>query len=258
MKKYFALIFFLIISAILLFSRFQIDKTSATRYIAKPNSKELLLNKWFQIIESQKLAPEQFFNDPSISNLTQQIVAEGPNMVPVLVEGFRKARNRKEIYCYRTLFTVTGGMILRLSGNTGVLVPGYEGSRDSFLMEWDSGLFMEPEREFNHPAALYKDYRHFGVFSLPYLLKQFPTKEKDTLLLFLEFARDKELHRKIKDSNENLPGPDKQIEIIRDWWAGNRHKFNELHPLYERIDAAIKALPDLAMETNAVAAAASR
>jgi hypothetical protein len=35
-----------------------------------------------------------------------------------------------------------------------------------------------------------------------------------------------------------------KIAAIRNWWAENHPNFSQRHPLYEKIDAAVKALPE--------------
>jgi hypothetical protein len=125
----------------------------------------------------------------------------------------------------------------------------------SFLNEWDSGGFANPDRILQQvrdasnedPSAKTVDYRktfpyrHYGVYALPFLIGEIRERnsaECFNAFLIITFRRDLyEPH--YANPLGRFPTVDEKMQFIRSWWGKNRSKFERLGELRARTDAQL-------------------
>jgi len=204
----------------------------------------------------------------------------GANLTPHIVENLRTNADPSSAKLFDMLLSKFARIALRWRPSPvhgGNFKQGeFEVSRhtivSNFLTEWDSGLYNHPEIELEKLRHLltgpvssqrimpdkFRPISYFGIYSLPFLIREMRTNaSSEVFALTISKANHPAASLYWGKHWQQFTTHAEKIQEVRNWWSAEHTKFNELHPLYEKIDAAVKALPDLPMETNAVASGAS-
>ena len=251
---------------------------------------QLLCENWLNTVINSRLELQLALETnsyPGISSeiqkprlLAAKLYSRGANIVPVIVDRLRKEKDDKRSQLLELLLGRFARIHLGFRPNPidgGPLKwDDYESLRSvvisEFLKEWDSGVYVNPEAEIfkrlpllpkvsNGERIMAPDVRpvsNYGIFGLPFLFNQLRTNNNPVIFAIILSKIDHPVaYRYWGTYLDEFPTHDEKITVVLGWWSENHQKFNELHPLYEKIDAAVKALPKFEEETNSVATGAS-
>ena len=204
--------------------------------------------------------------------ITIKLLERGANLTPAVVEALRIENDPTNLT----------NLVFALDRATSITLPYRYPSfseamsmlpsvRDEFLKDWDAGNVLRPEEKQDEFARLvfraapegriipeeFKSILAHGIYALPLTISFLgKTNSPYAMAVFINLAlllEDFEYwiyHRKMYTTHQE------KLAKARNWWESKHTKFNELHPLYEKIDAAVKALPKFEEETNSLSAAA--
>jgi hypothetical protein len=182
-----------------------------------------------------------------------KILRDGPNLIPEYVEVIRNRPSEREFdYAWRIL-RIFGGIFFSSWADPSAV--SYEERQQSgtppFLAAWDAGWFDNPEPilskythllvdEPNQRLGDYTSIARFGIFALPFLLDYLRTN--NSIKAFGLFGGG--FLRPDYDPAHCCPEHYQKVAAIRHWWKRYQETYKPLQPLFDKIDAAVKALPD--------------
>jgi hypothetical protein len=176
----------------------------------------------------------------------------GPSLVPELIEKMRSEMEPDRLARLATLL----GHFGRISLTSRTSSRDWKALTQAFLAEWDQGMYAFPETELEKFAHLlegdlvkdmapFEPINRYGIFALPWLISLIhEINSPRAMRLFCGKVDTSWLHEYDAIHQHALLSRDQKVFAIKKWWADEHHKYNQLHPLYDKIDAAVKALPE--------------
>jgi hypothetical protein len=227
--------------------------------------REQAYQRLIQLIEQERLEPRFWFprddntNYSITGDLVKALLKDGANTTPFIVEKLRNETNMLRLRVdEQWLYYVAKIGLTPRSSSGSIPLPEL---RDQFIREWDSGLYKDPSGRIAAVADQFRgdpsagrtpgriDYstlnplKYYGVFGIPALIQQL--REHNSVQFYAAFQAVTHVGPNDygKLYKEVLTAHDEKLAVVKQWWAENSSKFNQLHPLYENIGREVKAIP---------------
>jgi hypothetical protein len=224
------------------------------------------LDGFFQLWTVTSASSEAPESIREMADINRMIETVGPNMTLVIVEQLRRETDSGRLRRALALLNIVSRVDLYSQSHSkevsSHISPELEAQlRDTFVQAWDTGFYDSIETGILEHAVLlegpidnptgrisfvpfYPITQH-GVFCLPMVLTKLgQTNSVKALAVFLSAARVPSYSTYSGEYLSRSVTHESKIDVVRNWWAENHHKYDQLHPLYEKIDAAVKALPE--------------
>jgi hypothetical protein len=250
------------------------DLESRPGVLPPTQSDRLLFSNWLAHVRSARL-DEMIYFDPSTAPYftpelnkaaenARQIYDQGPNLIPFVVASLRQETDPELLRMLHVWLRTTAGIELfsRQDKPPSEVYREWDqrdrhlpSLRDNFIAEWDRGDYDAPERRLANLLEKYRSVepaqvhrrelwpgKYYGVFGIPVLIEEIG--EHNSFYAYATFLWSiGERTVPVLDVDQ-VSSLETKVAVIQEWWSGNHQKFTRLPALYQKIDAAVKALPD--------------
>jgi hypothetical protein len=219
---------------------------------------------WTSVLDKLKIRQQDWLTtvgEPvEAAAATKELLDVGENLIPVLIEQLRQEEDPEKLYRLSWLFYQVSRIDLRgrIIGDLREVLRQLPRIRSQFLEEWDSGLYDRAELSLAQLGGLlegspegwinwgrFEEIGYYGIYALPFLIDRIGQSNSTYAFgLFLGRARAPGYQTYFKEYPTRHVAHQEKIAAIRNWWAENHQNYIQLHPLYEKIDAAVQALPE--------------
>jgi hypothetical protein len=237
-------------------------------------SEEIVFSNWLAGVRAEGLSFLEYFAtnfgpNPSPGTLkaaenAKRIHEAGPNLTLFVVNALRHENDSERLFLLYDWLRVVSGIDLyyRQSKPLPELHRGSQRKelpdlRDAFIAEWDWGDYHAPDEQiklvlekhrFSAPGEFGRydllPAMYYGVFAFPALVSEIAEHNSSyAYATFLWLTKEGTATPFLQGEKPDA-SKEAKIREIKEWWSRHHHKFNKLHPLYERIDGMVKALPE--------------
>jgi hypothetical protein len=188
---------------------------------------------------------------PALRSAVENVLSFGPNLVPFLVDEFRREADRMRLYRLMLLLNRVSGINLYFNSGHENFYDAVPEFKARFLSEWDAGnyanasVLLRSAWKDPHPGMTVEkidpnsitQVRRNGVFAVPFIAESLEQGNSAELFAaFLIITGETALYAEyIEHPSRSFLTHDQKLLFVKGWAGKNEKKVDRLKDLHEKI-----------------------